>query len=203
MKQCGAVLGSRLRLARVTREGGMSKTIMTGSCVLLLLIPAMGRAQTKDKFCCEANAFFARRATTPGTSVAGGGADVFIYKGLAAGGDFGTTIGNPDDRITIGSVGASYHFLSRDAKRKLEPFVGAGYSFLKGGINTFGYVYPFDPGQDRSGPSFSQGVIFWPAMHLGARFEVREYRMFVSYGALENVIPGGKFVEFRLGVAFR
>ena len=46
-------------------------------------------------------------------------------------------------------------------------------------------------------------MIAWPAKHLGVRFEVREYRMFVSYGALENVIPGGKFVEFRIAVTLR
>jgi hypothetical protein len=181
----------------------MGKTIAIAASALLLVIPARGRAQTKNKYCCEGYVFFGRRTTAPGTSVAGVGGDVIVYKGLAAGGDVGTTVGNPDNKITIGSAGLSYHFLCCRADRKVEPFIGAGFSYLAGNINTHGVDYPWDPGQDRAGPSFSQGLIAWPAKHVGVRFEVREYRMFVSYGALENVIPGGKFVEFRVAVMLR
>jgi hypothetical protein len=170
---------------------------------LLVVCAAHGRAQTTGKYCCEGYAFFGRRTSTPGTNVGGVGGDVLIYKGLAAGGDVGTTVGNPDNRITVGSVGLSYHILCCRTDRKVEPFIGAGYSYLAGDINTHGYSYPWDPGQDRTGPNFSQGLIVWPAKRVGARFEVREYRMFVSYGALENVIPGGKFVEFRVAVMLR
>jgi len=174
--------------------------------ILLVVCAALGQAQTTNKsgkYCCEGYAFFGRRTSTPGTNVGGVGGDIFIYKGLAVGGDVGTTVGNPDNRITIWSVGSSYHFLCCRADRKVEPFIGAGFSYLAGDINTHGYIYPFDPGQDRAGPNFSQGLIAWPAKHLGVRFEIREYRMFVSYGALENVIPGGKFVEFRIAVTLR
>ncbi len=184
----------------------MGKTIAIAVTALLLVVPARGRAQTtgeSDKYYGEAYAFFGRRNSTPGTNVGGGGGELVLYKGLAVGGDVGTTVGNPDDKITIWSTGSSYHFLCCRYERKVEPFAGAGYSYLFGKINTHGYVYPFDPGNDRAGPYFNQGLIAWPTKHVGVRFEVREYRMFVSYGALENVIPGGKFVEFRIALTLR
>jgi len=173
---------------------------------LLVIGGAPGQAQTtdkSDKYYGEAYAFFGRRNSTPGTNVGGAGLDFLIYKGIAVGGDVGTTVGNPDDKITIWSAGSSYHFLCCRYQRKVEPFAGAGYSYLSGDINTHGYTYPWDPGNDRSGPYFNQGLIAWPAKHVGVRFELREYRTFVSYGALENVIPGGKVFEVRIGVTLR
>ena len=180
--------------------------IALAAWTLLVVCAALGQAQTtgkSDKYYGEGYAFFGRRNSTPGTNVGGVGGDILIYKGIAVGGDVGTTVGNPDNRITVWSAGSSYHFLCCRYEQKVEPFAGVGYSYLSGDINTHGYIYPFDPGQDRSGPYFNQGLIAWPTKHLGVRFEVREYRMFVSYGALENVIPGGKFVEFRIAAMLR
>src|SRR5439155_8195830 len=94
---------------------------------LLGVCAALGQAQTtgqSGKYCCEGYAFFGRRTSTPATNVGGVGGDIFIYKGLAVGGDAGTTVGNPDNRITIWSVGSSYHFLCCRAERKVEPFIG-------------------------------------------------------------------------------
>lgn len=180
----------------------MKKVIVTA--VLLLVVPALARAQAYGhRYWGEGYAFYGRRTGTPGTSIGGAGGEVFIYKGLAAGGEVGTTIGNPDDRITIGSADASYHFFCCRASRKVELFAGGGYSYLWGDINTHGYTFPESLGQDRYGPNFSQGLIVWATKRVGVRFEVREYRMFVSYGALEDVIPGGNPVEFHIGVTFR
>src|SRR5579875_1266470 len=163
----------------------------------------LASAQTSGhRYWGEGYAFFGRRDTTPGTSIGGVGGDAFVFKGLAAGGEVATNVGNPDDRITIGSVDASYHFFCCRARRKVEPFVGGGFSYLWGDINTHGFIYPYSS-QDRDGPNFIQGLIVWPAKRVGVRFEVREYRMFVSYGALENVIPGGNPVEFCIGFTFR
>lgn len=183
----------------------MRRTIAITICALLLVVPATGRAQTENRYKSygEGYVFFGVRDAKQGKGVAGVGGDLFIYKGLAAGGDVGTTVTSPDNRITIGSVGMSYHFLRSRTELKVEPFFGAGFSSLHGNINTHGYTYPFDPGQDRTGHYFSQGLIAWPTKHLGIRFEVREYRLFVSYGALENVIPGGNPVEFRFGLTLR
>lgn len=177
-------------------------------CFVLLISLFFGLAQLGSAqalghpYWGEGYAFFGRRNTTPGTSIGGAGGEVFIYRGLAAGGDVGTTIGNPDDRITISSADVSYHFFCCRARRKVEPFAGGGFSYLAGDINTHGIVYSYSS-EDRTGPNFSQGLIVWATKHFGVRFEVREYRMFVSYGALENVIPGGNPVEFRIGFTFR
>lgn len=179
------------------------------SVILLLVSVLFGCAQlasaqtSSHRYWGEAYGFFGRRNGTPGTSIGGGGGDVFIYKGLAAGGEVGTTVGNPDDKITIGSIDGSYHFLCCRASRRVEPFAGAGYSWLTGGIKTpNGVIYP-GSSNERHGPNFSQGLIVWATNHVGLRFEVREYRIFVSYGALENVIPGGNPVEFTIGLALR
>jgi hypothetical protein len=180
--------------------------IVLWTWILLMVCAALGQAQTtnnSDNYCCEGYAFFGRRNSTPGTNVGGVGVDLVLYKGLAVGADVGTTVGNPDNRITVWSAGSSYHFLCCRADRKVEPFIGTWFTHLAGHINTHGLIYSADPGQDRDGHNFSQGLIVWPAKHLGVRFEVREYRMFVSYGALEDVIPGGNFVEFRIAVTLR
>jgi len=152
----------------------MKKAIITAACILLVIFTPQGRAQTAGRDPAEAYAFYARRNSTSGADVAGGGLDIFVYKGLGVGGDVGTTVGDPDNRMTIWSGGASDHFLCCRADRKIEPFAGFGYSYLVGDINTHGYSYPFDPGQDRSGPNFSQGLTTWPTRHVGVRFELRE-----------------------------
>ena len=181
----------------------MIKAIAISVWGLLAVFPAPGWAQKTDKYYGEAYAFYGRRNSQPGTSVGGGGGDVLVYRGIGVGGDIVTTLANPDDKVTIYSVGGSYHFLCCRYKRKFEPFAGAGYSYLSGDINHHGRDYPWDPGNDRTGPYFNQGFIAWPLKHLGVRVELREYRMFVSYGALENVIPGGHVIEVRIGPTLR
>jgi len=180
----------------------MRKPIALWPGILLLVFANSGWAQKPDKYYAEAYGLFGRRNSLPGTNALALGGE-FMYKGFAWGADVATTVGNQDDRITIGSVGGSYHVLCCRYKRKLEPFFGAGFSYLAGNINAHGRIFPNDPGNDRAGPYFNQGLTVWPTKHLGARFEVREYRMFVSYGALAQVIPGRGFVEVRIGVTVR
>ena len=83
----------------------------------ILLVVFAGWAQETGKYYGEAYAFFGRRSSTPGTNVGGVGGEILVYKGIAVGGDVGTTVGTPDDKITIGSVGSSYHFLCCRASR--------------------------------------------------------------------------------------
>jgi hypothetical protein len=134
----------------------MRKMIAIWAWTLLVVFTARGQAQTTSKYCCEGYAFFSRRTSTPGTNVGGVGGDIFIYKGLAVGGDVGTTLGNPDNKITIGSADVSYHFACRNARLKVEPFIATGWSYLAGHIKT-AIEYPFNPGQDRTGPNLSVG----------------------------------------------
>lgn len=174
--------------------------------VLLIAQQASGQGSAQPsahRYWAEGYGFLGRRSGTPGTNIGGAGGDVFILKGLAAGGEVGTTIGNPDDKITIWSADASYHFFCCRANRRVEPFAGAGFSYLTGDIKTpDGVVYP-DSSNYRTGPNFNQGLIVWATKHVGVRFELREYRMFVSYGALEDAIPGGNPIEFHIGLTFR
>src|SRR5438874_2072186 len=96
--------------------------------ILLLVCTALGHAQTTGKsgnYYGEGFGFFGRRNSTPGTNVGGVGGDILIYKGIAVGGDVGTTVGNPDNKITIWSAGSSYRFLCCHYERKVEPFAGA------------------------------------------------------------------------------
>lgn len=185
----------------LTLIAALPKPLAIGT--LVLVFASGGWAQTNRRYCCEGYAFFGGRTSTPVTSVGGVGGEVFIYKGLAAGAEVGTTINNPDNKITIASAGGAYHFLCCRVNRRAEPFIAGGWSYLAGHINTHGIDYPWDPGQDRNGPNLGAGLVVWPVKRLGVRFEVRQYRMFVSYGALENVIPGGHFVEFRVAFALR
>jgi len=180
----------------------MRKTTTIWVCTMLTVFAAHGRAQSTSNYCCEGYAFFGRRTSKPGTNVGGVGGDIFIYKGLAVGGDVGTTLGNPDNRITIGSADVSYHFASRNARFKVEPFIATGWSYLAGQIKT-AIEYPFNPGQDRTGPNVNVGLAFWPTKRVGARLELRVYKFPISYAALENVIHGGDFVEFRIAIAVR
>ena len=185
------------------REVEMKRTIAIAAWVLLLALSGPGRAQTSEKYYFEPYAFFGRRTSTPGTDAVGVGGDIFVFKGLAVSGDVGTTIRSVDDKMTIWSGGAAYHFLCCNYNRRFEPYLGAGYGYLSGNINAHGRIFPWDPGDDRTGHNFNQGLIVWPIKHVGARIEIREYRFFVSYGALENVIPGGNFEEFRVALTLR
>jgi hypothetical protein len=158
----------------------MRKSNAKFTLLIVIVFAAPAWAQKSDRYFAEGYGFWGRRNSTPGTSVAGGGGEIFVFKGIGLGGDVGTTVGNPDNKITIGSFGGSYHFLCCQAKRKFEPFAGMGVSFFRGDINTHGYQFPNDPGNNRNGGYFNQGLIIWPYKHIGARIEVREYQTGVS-----------------------
>src|SRR5512143_2996548 len=105
--------------------------------IVPLLTSPLGAPFTKTGYPCRGNerslvvkptsfrlmpsSFWRTRASRPTKSpFFRGGLELFVYKGIAAGGDGGTTVGDPDDRITIGSVGSSYHFLCCRYDRKVE-----------------------------------------------------------------------------------
>lgn len=142
----------------------MKKIIL--AALLVMLAPGLSLAQQPDqrasaesqgqRYWAEGYAFFGRRSGTPGTNIGGAGGDVFIFKGLAAGGEVDTTIGNPDVKITISSADASYHFLCCRVNRRVEPFAGGGFSYLTGDIKTpHGLVYLYSSNY-RTGPNFNQ-----------------------------------------------
>jgi len=181
----------------------MAKLLTVG--ILSLVFAAPGWAQADKKYCCEGYAFIAGRSTTPATASAGAGGEIFVYHGLAAGGDVGTTLGNPDGKLTMSMGYVAYHFLCCRAKNKVEPFASLGVGYLVGDINTHGINYQdfFIAGPDRVFTSPSGGVTFWPKKRVGVRFEVRHYAYTVSNGALLNVAGPNGFTEFRVAFALR
>jgi hypothetical protein len=109
----------------------------------------------------------------------GAGGDGFVYKGLALGGDLGYHFTRAQVGFGLASGNASYHFGGRVRSRKLVPFVTGGYgvAFREGSLNLY---------------NFGGGVTYWFRNHLGARFEVREYRDQVHF-----------LTAFRVGLTFR
>ncbi len=110
----------------------------------------------------------------------GGGGDGFIYKGLALGADLGYHFTGSELGFGLFSGNASYHFGGRERARKLVPFATAGYgvAFREGALNML---------------NFGGGVTYWFGDHLGARFEVREYRESQNHF----------LTAFRVGLSFR
>ena len=110
----------------------------------------------------------------------GGGGDVLVYKGLAAGAELGylAPVQSLGDGFGIFSANLSYYFAGR--QRRLVPFVTGGYSLA------------FRSGT-ASGGNFGGGVEYWLRDHVGLRFEFRDH-VFSS--------DSPHFYGFRFGVAF-
>jgi hypothetical protein len=111
----------------------------------------------------------------------GGGGDVFVYKGLAAGGELGYLYTSESFAYGVGlfSANGTYYF-NRKVIARFSPFVSAGYSlaFRGGSANLY---------------NFGGGATWWMARHVGIRLEFRDY-----------VWPGSEHSpQFRVGVSFR
>jgi hypothetical protein len=119
--------------------------------------------------------------TSAGTFHFGGGAEGFVYKGLAAGSEIGYLAPWRAGRDGIGllSLDGSYH-LKRDAK--VSPFVTGGYSlaFQNGHANAV---------------NFGAGVNWWAGRHTGVRLEFRDH--------FETQYTEVHYLGFRIGFAFR
>jgi len=112
----------------------------------------------------------------------GVGGEGFIYKGLGVQGDLGYEFprGYVADGIGLASLNGTYHFVNRNAPRKLVPFVVAGYAIaFRGGVAGL-----FD---------YGGGVNFWFHRHLGLRVEVRAFQS-TDFDTLFG---------FRFGLSFR
>jgi hypothetical protein len=108
------------------------------------------------------------------------GADVFLYKGLAANVDAGYAgyYNNfRSDGIGLLSTDLSYHFKN---STRIEPFVTAGYTLA------------FRDTTANLG-NYGGGVICWFAKHAGVRVEARDHRD----------ASGNFFTAVRFGISFR
>jgi len=115
----------------------------------------------------------------------GGGAEGFVYRGLAVGAELGYTwpSRHMHDGIYMLSANPAYHFKGAGRSRRVVPFVTGGYTgfFREGWANGFNY---------------GGGVTWWAADHVGLRFEVRNHH------AIPAVLDES-LLMFRFGVSFR
>jgi opacity protein-like surface antigen len=122
---------------------------------------------------------------------AGFGGEFFVRKGLAVGPEF--AYAGPDwsfstgAAVGVGSFDASYHFLGRKTRRRLEPFVTGGYSLYFGDRTVF-----------QNGLNLGGGVNFWVAKHVALRLEIRD-QDHINYFHSQFT----RFVAFRVGMTFR
>lgn len=98
----------------------------------------------------------------------GGGGEFFVFKRVAAGGEY-SYIKQPQGATGLNNLSGNgyFHFLSRD-KSKFDPFATGGFSrfFAQGGgFNAF---------------NFGGGANYWFSQGLGLRFDFRD-----------NVVRGG------------
>lgn len=163
--------------------------------LLVLLLPALAAAQTSERPQGQAYVYFApgvegggeglRDGTMRiGTAQIGGGGEFLIVKGLGLGLDLGYLASweNFSAGLAVISPNVSYHFLPRQGKGKVVPFVTAGYThfFQAGG---------------QGGANVGAGMHYWFRDHVGLRFEVRD-----------SMMLGGVTVHeagFRIGLALR
>lgn len=87
----------------------------------------------------------------------GGGAEVFLFKGLSAGGDFSHITGSDGTGLNNLSANATYHFLGRATSKKFDPFVSGGYSRF------------FASGAAGNAFNFGGGMNYWLSDRLGRR----------------------------------
>jgi hypothetical protein len=160
------------RLRRISRGCAAAATAVEA--------PVQGRSHRWN-----GNGFFAvgRSLGAIGTGFkgAGGGADVFIWRGVTAGAEvsaFRDTYGGAIRNLRRAGANGSYHFTAR---RRMDPF------FLFG-------VGRFFPGKSKAVVHGGAGFTYWFKQHIGARFEFR-----VGEAQYAEYTVGA----FRMGIAFR
>ncbi|MBZ5560941.1 MAG: hypothetical protein LAP13_00815 [Acidobacteriia bacterium] len=118
---------------------------------------------------------------------AGFGGEVFVYRGLGVGTEFGYagqdwSFGS--NGIGVGSVNGSYHF---SRQKKAEPFVTGGYSLYFG-----------DRTAVQNGYNLGGGANLWVSKHAALRLEVRNQGNINQFHSQFT-----QFVAFRVGMTFR
>lgn len=172
----------------------------TLAITLLLLTPALARAQTSTSSPHGLGYIYFGPATHQMDFTAGFGGEGYFYKGLGAGLEMGTagftsTTNHNSNWIGLGSADLCYHFFTK--KSKAAPFVTGGYTLFFGqdvflsAVSTHGY-------------NLGGGVDYLASKHVGLRFDVRFY----GHGGqiLRMSFPSGQqfnFVAFRIGLTFR
>jgi hypothetical protein len=116
----------------------------------------------------------------------GGGGEGRITNRFALGGEIGVLkpITNQYAVTTfLGSVTPAFHFISKDSKRKYDPFVDGGLSLLAGRGAGIGIHY-------------GGGMNYWLRRRVGLRFEFRHHIWSPESGEAVHL------VGFRVGIIF-
>ena len=117
----------------------------------------------------------------------GGGGEGRLTDRFALGGEIGVLKPVTNQyAITTGlaSVTPAFHFISRESKRKFDPFVDGGFSLLAGG------------GGGAVAIHFGGGVNYWVRRRFGLRFEFRHHIFSPESGEAVHL------VGFRVGIVF-
>ena len=118
---------------------------------------------------------------------AGGGGEGRLTDRFALGGEIGVLKPVTNQyAITTGlaSVTPAFHFISRDSKRKFDPFVDGGFSLLAGG------------GGGAVAIHYGGGMNYWVRRRFGLRFEFRHHIWSPETGEAVHM------VGFRVGIVF-
>ncbi len=144
------------------------KKLLLLTPLFLLIAPEFLQAQTPDKPAGHGYVFFApggasNSGFTNSTMHAGGGGDIFVWKGLGAGAELGAIWPTENIAGIIGvlSVNGSYHFYG-STPRKVVPFVTSGYTLL------------FREGTANA-TNVGGGVTWWFREKTGLRLEFRDH----------------------------
>ena len=170
--------------------------------ILLLMAPASMLAQNSDHPPRGQGYAFLGYGTRGMGLNTGFGGELYAYKGLGMGIEFGTaglgTSANGNiNWIGLGSADFSYHFFPKKVMGKAAPFVTGGLTMFFG--------QDTDVTQNLThGYNVGGGVDLFASKHLGARFDVRYYGhggriLWASYPDLAQL----SFTAFRIALTFR
>jgi hypothetical protein len=175
----------------------MKKLIAT--VALLLVVPALASAQgTENQYRGQGYGFFGWGTGTPSyihvhplILHAGGGGEVFLYKGLG----FGAEVGHASwvagyASAWIASGDFSYHFRRHARRGGVDPFVLGGASFV--GPTTG------EMGRGSAAGNFGGGANVWLAEHAALRFEFRDV-----VAGTTRFWTYSHYISWRVGMTFR
>jgi hypothetical protein len=160
------------------------------AALLMALISCAGVAQERSDEKKSSGYVFAApgAVVTSGAAVGilhfGAGGQGLLYKGLGMGAEIGYLSPNNSlaDGVGLLSVNGLYEFKQANAKRKVIPFVTAGYSlaFRCGASTAF---------------NFGGGINYWFREKQALRLEVRDY--------ISPLEPNMHLLTGRIGISFR
>jgi len=166
----------------------MNRILM--AALLMALISCAGVAQERsDEKKSSGYVFAAPGAVVTSGAAAGvlhfgAGGQGVLYKGLGMGAEIGylSPNGSLAEGIGLASVNGLYEFKQANTKRKVIPFVTAGYSlaFRSGVFSAF---------------NFGGGINYWVRQKLALRLEARDY--------VSPSEPNAHLLTGRIGISFR